>query len=188
MDRMAHIGPRKAQDARTCVRCTGRLNSYNPGPLCGPCGLKPGKDGKTPYARMSRFARLLRGQGWREKAACKNKPTYWWYPDNGPDARGLTAPRTQSALRLCALCPVRRECLSDAMNEDGWLDLGIRGGVDETTRLKARHVCPPGSMTNRRTCRGECVTDMEAVVERLLKEAQERAVKMGLISEGEMVA
>jgi hypothetical protein len=41
---------------------------------------------------------------WRNDAACKGKPTEWWYPAKGG------SPWAQKARDICASCPVSAEC------------------------------------------------------------------------------
>lgn len=58
---------------------------------------------------------------WRDDAACKGKPTHWWFP-----SRGQTATKTtKQALMICRDCPVRRQCLVHGRRNEPY---GIWGG------------------------------------------------------------
>lgn len=39
---------------------------------------------------------------WRLQAACKGKPTRWWFPEQGDT--------TEAGRAVCAVCPVQTEC------------------------------------------------------------------------------
>jgi hypothetical protein len=58
-----------------------------------------------------------------EAAACRGRPTAWWYPRQGDAFAG------RFAKAVCRGCPVRGECLADAIavEADGFV-FGIRGG------------------------------------------------------------
>lgn len=59
-----------------------------------------------------------------DRAACR---------DMGPDA---FFDDTEDTLALCAGCPVRHECLADALERPRDDDYGIRGGVTHATRRR----------------------------------------------------
>lgn len=65
---------------------------------------------------------------WRQRAACRGKPTWQWYPSRGEVLTGL-------ARSCCASCPVREECLSDAISRN---ELGFWGGESERGRRRIR--------------------------------------------------
>ena len=95
---------------------------------------------------------------WRERAGChqdnRDRPLdQWveiWFPDNGGTYT--------EARKICAACPVRKEC-----REDGDLEMfGMWGGDDTETRVRersgglppmTRHGYPFGAQAHRR--RGE---------------------------------
>lgn len=63
---------------------------------------------------------------WRDHAACRGTNTENWY-DEKLEAR---------CLRICASCPVRQQCLDDAMRtEHGQEAWGVRGGRTAATRM-----------------------------------------------------
>ena len=78
---------------------------------------------------------------WWEQAACRGRPTAWWYPERGDVFVG------EVARAVCARCPVRRECLDDALESEAGhgYQFGIRGGKSAVARarmLRRRAVCP----------------------------------------------
>jgi WhiB family redox-sensing transcriptional regulator len=69
---------------------------------------------------------------WRDLAACRGKPTAWWFPDRG-DTFELVLAR-----RVCAGCPVRSECLAFALGEP---DIeGVWCGMTAQQRRRMRPV------------------------------------------------
>jgi WhiB family transcriptional regulator, redox-sensing transcriptional regulator len=66
---------------------------------------------------------------WMEEAACKNKPRVFFFPD-GDD---WVDPRAGG---ICAVCPVKDECLDFALRNPS-LD-GIWGGTSEEERRRIR--------------------------------------------------
>lgn len=81
---------------------------------------------------------LDRGENWDELAACgellRGDPVTfdeYFYPDEFHD-RAVT----RMAIKICQACPVRVECLEDALdNIDGY---GIKGGL--TPRQRKEHL------------------------------------------------
>ena len=68
---------------------------------------------------------------WRDRAACNGLPVAWFYPEN----RG-EKPHPQ-AVRACARCPVRDDCLETALQEERharWYASGYRGGMTPRKR------------------------------------------------------
>jgi WhiB family redox-sensing transcriptional regulator len=64
------------------------------------------------------------------RAACRDVPTDTFYPERG-DPLG-----TGPAKRICAGCPVRAECLADALERgDPW---GVWGGLSERERRRLK--------------------------------------------------
>ena len=49
---------------------------------------------------------------WLDEAACRGKPTQWWFAGDGRNLNTKTAKR---ALEICAACPVRDACLDWAL-------------------------------------------------------------------------
>lgn len=65
---------------------------------------------------------------WREQALCAQADPEAWFVDKG----GSTKP----AKRVCARCPVRPECLTDALANDE--RFGVRGGLSERERRRLK--------------------------------------------------
>lgn len=66
------------------------------------------------------------GDGWRERALCRGKPTSIWYPVELADQ--------EAARAWCDPCPVRHDCLTEAI-ERNERD-GMWGGIDEEARRR----------------------------------------------------
>lgn len=78
---------------------------------------------------------MIRRQHWSERAACRGKPTEWWFPSaleinrrHHPTA-AEAAPR---AVAICKACPVRDECLEHAMATK--CSDGVFGGLSPQER------------------------------------------------------
>lgn len=67
---------------------------------------------------------------WRENAACKGKPTAWFFPESGHVTDVISR-----AVAVCQTCPVQTPCLEYAISAR---EPGIWGGMTETERRKAR--------------------------------------------------
>lgn len=64
---------------------------------------------------------------WRDESACRGQDTDLWYDND----RNVQA----AALLVCAVCPVAKDCLIDALTfEKKSTAYGIRGGVTEERR------------------------------------------------------
>lgn len=63
---------------------------------------------------------------WQDQARCFGSPLAWWFPHKNDET---------PALEICARCPVRQECLNDAI-ATGETTYGIRGGLTPTERGK----------------------------------------------------
>jgi len=79
---------------------------------------------------------------WRTEAACATEAGELFHP--APNQRGLTA----AAKRVCASCPVRAQCLADAL---GWETAATRHGIlggrtpTERARLAAQRPADGGA-------------------------------------------
>ena len=71
---------------------------------------------------------------WSERAACRTKPTTWWYT-NAPNDEDYDY---TAAAVVCAGCPVKEECLEFALATPVSQDLGMWGGLRRAERLKIR--------------------------------------------------
>lgn len=65
---------------------------------------------------------------WATRAACAghDEPDLWY------------GPSTAEAIAICGECPVRAECLADALTLPRYMDHGIHGGTTADTRAAIR--------------------------------------------------
>ena len=68
-------------------------------------------------------------QGWRRLAACRDADTDLFFP-NGETGEALE--QAAEAKAICAVCPVREECLDFALTTNQ--PYGVFGGLTETER------------------------------------------------------
>lgn len=73
---------------------------------------------------------------WREDAVCRTVDPDLFFPDQV--IKGVTHPKVQAreAKAICAQCPVRQECLSEALLRPE--PFGIWGGTTEQERVNLR--------------------------------------------------
>lgn len=77
----------------------------------------------------------VRRHQWQERAACRDYDSELFIePDD--ESRTLRARREQAAKRICAVCPVRAECLRYA--ESGHELFGVWGGTTRQERAIRR--------------------------------------------------
>ena len=76
------------------------------------------------------MAAMRAQEDWRDDAACRDQDTALFFPHNEDDAG--------AAKRICAVCPVRGDCLSWALatNQRD----GIWGGMTERERRRERRL------------------------------------------------
>jgi WhiB family redox-sensing transcriptional regulator len=75
------------------------------------------------------------GGGWRESALCAQADPEAFFPEKGGSVK--------AAKRICARCPVRRECLEEALARRE--RFGIRGGLTARERRPlVRNQAGPG--------------------------------------------
>ena len=67
---------------------------------------------------------------WRERAACKEMDPDLWF-DGGKVQPGSIA---IDPYKICASCPVIKECLTDSIETEGSSGFGIRGGMSANDR------------------------------------------------------
>ncbi len=75
--------------------------------------------------------------GWQTHGACIGQPERWFFPNGG----GTNATHAYNKGRqVCAHCPVRNRCLTEAMRMEGWLDaqwrFGLWGGLTPGERVE----------------------------------------------------
>lgn len=66
---------------------------------------------------------------WQDSAACRGKPTDWWYPTRGEEPH-------PEALALCAGCPVAAACFDHALRFPE--RVGFWAGTSAEQRRKMR--------------------------------------------------
>lgn len=73
---------------------------------------------------------------WQDAAACKGKPLHWFFDPEGRELEAAKQARVTRGKNVCAVCPVRIECLDYAISrpEKG----GTWGGLDEDERASER--------------------------------------------------
>ena len=91
-----------------------------------PADLVAAQDAATEYV-----TKLLAGlrSSWTRHAACADVALDVFFPTPGH--------RTTAALAICGRCPVRQQCLDEAI-ADEQLDHGVRGGMSVKARQAAR--------------------------------------------------
>ncbi|WP_226361522.1 WhiB family transcriptional regulator [Pseudonocardia sp. ICBG1142] len=93
-----------------------------------------------PAARL-RLAATAEDHRWRERAACRGLDTELFFPaDTRPEA-------VEPALRVCAGCRVRRECLAEALVvEDPVRRFGVVGATTPVERYRLYRIARRGSV------------------------------------------
>jgi WhiB family redox-sensing transcriptional regulator len=70
------------------------------------------------------------GRAWAARAACQGQDPALWFPE---DHKGPSPATVAEALTICSACPVRAQCLDDALATEGGRRpasrYGIRGGL-----------------------------------------------------------
>lgn len=149
-------------------------------------------EGRVPWATTvpwHALAPAMRIQtAWRSRAACIGHPPDWFYPERTSTARadgGLTLPERR-AKAVCVRCPVRAECLTEAIvMQDPW---GVWGGTLPHERARAAHVegCRRGTKVAPRTHRAcRPIQDQVAL---LLARMDDQAERWGLVKPKEVSA
>ena len=72
-------------------------------------------------------------EGWKLHGACRSSSPELFFPAG---TTGLAAPDIEAAKAICAVCPVRRECLRWAVATNQ--EFGIWGGTTEEERRELR--------------------------------------------------
>jgi hypothetical protein len=85
------------------------------------------------YASEPPRGRAGPGRGWRARAACRGVDPELFFPaaERGP----VRAVQVAAAKAVCAGCPVRAECLDEALAR---IPYGIAGGLTENERRRLR--------------------------------------------------
>lgn len=69
---------------------------------------------------------------WRNHAACRGCDPELFFPDRGGPSTAIAA----QAKAICAACPVRTECLEEAIRDNE--EYGVRGGMTPRERRRLR--------------------------------------------------
>jgi len=84
-------------------------------------------------------APVVRDPKWADRALCSYDE--WpdlWHPDGTTSVSAIQ--QAAEAKRICNLCPVRKDCLDDALETEGARKpdgrYGIRGGFNEDERYR----------------------------------------------------
>jgi hypothetical protein len=110
------------------------------------------------------FLQALQARAWTEQAACAKPPhdELNWLIESGT---GIEHPGSVTKMfEVCRECPVRRECLTDALSEDAFTVVGVWGGTTRTERSRAQNAAardrstPEREMVFQTGWRGESVT------------------------------
>ena len=64
---------------------------------------------------------------WHQHAACLGQPAEWWFPGTYSGSNAYA-----NARRICNRCPVKRECLAEAIEHD--IEYGMYGGLSPRQR------------------------------------------------------
>ena len=67
---------------------------------------------------------------WSLEASCKDHPVDLWF--------GAGELKQRKAIKICEGCPVRPQCLEEALTFSPEQDLGVRGGMSKRARDKLR--------------------------------------------------
>jgi WhiB family redox-sensing transcriptional regulator len=78
-------------------------------------------------------------EDWMLGATCRGRPDLFFAPDDS-ETRSERRRREAAAKSVCALCPVRMQCLMDALESDE--RFGIWGGLTERERRSLRRSGP----------------------------------------------
>jgi WhiB family transcriptional regulator, redox-sensing transcriptional regulator len=136
---------------------------------------------------------------WAERAACRDIPVGEFFKEAG-GRRGQGMPLDEKrAKRICALCPVRRECLGYALAVERIPNIlplpdgtetrfmvesaGIWGGTTQAERRELRHY---PNCSNRKRCAG-CIP-VKDIVDALDISFRVQVRGAGLIGPGEEIA
>lgn len=63
---------------------------------------------------------------WKLEAACRGKPTDWFYETGGPGRPAQGAKSYLQARPICAVCPVKGPCLQESRETEALADLRVR--------------------------------------------------------------
>lgn len=82
---------------------------------------------------------------WQARAACRGVDPELFFPE--PSDEPLVRQQVEAAKAVCRPCPVREQCLHEALER---LPHGVAGGMTEHERRRARAHQPLGERSGRR--------------------------------------
>ena len=97
---------------------------------------------REPVGPLKRIA--AKRDAWRDDALCRDHPLVTFFPEAGQ--------RAAPALWICGRCPVRNECLADAIACGD--EFGVRGGMTAGARQVHRTNIERRDATSTTTARG----------------------------------
>lgn len=113
---------------------------------------------------IKRAAQILtRDYHWRDDATCATVDPELFYP-SGPG--GTAAQMERQAKAICGVCPVRKECLAEAVSVGDYT--GIRGGLSAPERR--------GMIRGGQTALLRCLEEQEYIEEQIAAKVPRRAV------------
>lgn len=74
--------------------------------------------------QLAEIVELRNSQPWRSQAACRNRPSYLWFPARGDHET------MRKAQAVCGACTVRSQCRAEMLPEP----VGVYGGLPASTR------------------------------------------------------
>lgn len=90
----------------------------------------------TAYLNLNGYVVSSPGPAWMDRGECRDDPDPdIWHP-GGRDAVNAAIDEAD-AKAVCRRCPVRRDCLQWALDNDQ--DLGVWGGLSAKERKKLKH-------------------------------------------------
>ncbi len=81
---------------------------------------------------MAELMQVDWSSGWQYRAACRGEDSSWFFAPSYFEKRSEKDAREAKAKRICAVCPVRLECLEYALRIRE--THGIWGGLNEMER------------------------------------------------------
>ena len=90
------------------------------------------------------LAQFIRRPAWHEQAACRGMGAAMFFPGLGGNRQ------VAEARAVCESCPVRAECLDEALADPN-LDHGIRAGMTERARTAHRRAVTDRTRRPRRS-------------------------------------
>jgi Transcription factor WhiB len=90
---------------------------------------------------------------WMEKAACKNEPREYFFPE----AQDWVDPR---AGRICAVCPVKDDCRDFALSNPSLTGIWAETSEEERRRIRRQRRRPVKKSDDFRQVATEMLTDL----------------------------